>query len=101
MIFAHLRDEPRHPLDSGHYEAKDLMDTAEANGRLIPEVDVRLEDTTGLKNDQKTLFEPSHNGPATRFVNLSSFRCPECFYVAKKRNKLKQVCHKFLTSICL
>jgi hypothetical protein len=94
VIFAHLRGEPLKSLDSGFAEAKNtsechLMDTTEVDGGVFPEVDVRLDDTIGPKNVHKTSFVPCHNGPATTSVNLSSFQCTECSYVARKRNKLK------------
>ncbi|KAH3976342.1 hypothetical protein HBH69_086330 [Parastagonospora nodorum] len=95
VILAHLRGEPLISPDSGRAEAKNtsechLMDTAEIDGGVFPEVDVHIDDTIGPKNVQKTPFVPSHNGPTTISVNLSSFQCTECFYVARKKNKLNK-----------
>ncbi|KAH4085474.1 hypothetical protein HBH98_130390 [Parastagonospora nodorum] len=95
VIFAHLRGEPLSSPDSGRAEAKNtsechLMDTAEIDGGVFPEVDVHIDDTIGPKNVQKTPFVPSHNCPTTISVNLSSFQCTECLYVARKKNKLNK-----------
>jgi hypothetical protein len=52
------------------------MNAAEADRGHIPEVDVHLENTTGLKNDQNTIFEPSHTGPARNLSSCLLFNAP-------------------------
>jgi hypothetical protein len=41
------------------------------------------------KFNEKSPFASKHTGPTTMSPNLSSFPCPQCTYVAKKRFELR------------
>jgi hypothetical protein len=94
VIFHHLRDEHFQSLNCGPSLADNalnchLIDTAGAAGRFCPDmaVDFDVKDTT--ENNQNSPGAPRHTVPATMSVNLSSFACLQCTYVAEKRYELK------------
>jgi hypothetical protein len=94
VIFRHLRDEHFQSLNSGpsvtdNSSNCDPKDTAGAAERFCPDmaVDSDVKDTS--ENNQNSPGAPRHTGPATMSVNLSSFACSQCSYVAEKRHELK------------
>jgi hypothetical protein len=105
VILSHLRDEHLQSLDSGSSVADitsdcDLMDIDGVAEYGSPDIAVDFDDKSTTKNSQESPGAPRHTGPTTMFVNLSSFACPQCNYVAKKKFELKYAIISFLVSTC-
>jgi hypothetical protein len=60
--------------------------------------EINFDDKDTTKNSQEFPDAPRHTGPATMSVNLSSFACPQCNYVAKRKFQLKYAIVFFLKS---
>jgi hypothetical protein len=94
VIFSHLRDEnflSQNPSPSAAGDMSDWrhMDNSEAAQRFRPDRAAEFEDDDTVKNDEVPPDAPRYTGPATTCVNLSSFPCPQCSYVARKKFELK------------
>lgn len=105
VILPHLRGEHLQSLDSGSSAAeitldRDLMDTTGVAGIVSPDMAGDSDDKGTTKYIQNPPHALRHNGPTTMSVNLSSFACPHCTYVVKKRFELKYAINTFLVSTC-
>ncbi|RMZ67730.1 Zinc finger transcription factor ace1 [Pyrenophora seminiperda CCB06] len=89
VIFPHLRDDHVQAMNSGPAIAKNTPDSQsmDTDGALNVATDC---DYKGITEDsQKCPSASPHTGPATMSVNLSSFACPQCTFVFKKKFELK------------
>jgi hypothetical protein len=74
------------------------MNTAGADEKFCQDMAIDFDDKDTPKNNHKSPGAPGYTGPATMSVNLSSFACPQCTYVAQKKFELKYATILFLMS---
>ena len=101
VILPHLRGEHVQSLNPDPSVVKDtsdyhFTDIAGAAASFCPDIAIDFDDEAGTKNHQDSPHEPKHTGPVTMPVTLSSFACPQCNYVAKKKFQLKYAINVFL-----
>ncbi|RYN75874.1 hypothetical protein AA0120_g11790 [Alternaria tenuissima] len=95
VIHAHLRSEHPQSTDSDSFVVESTplesrrMDIAGEREEFSSHTADNFDNKGATKFNEKSPFASKHTGPTTMSPNLSSFPCPQCTYVAKKRFELR------------
>jgi hypothetical protein len=85
-------------VESASFESR-RVDIAGEEEEFCPYTADSFDNKGAIKFNQNSPFASRHTGPTTMSPNLSSFPCPECNYVAKKRFELRYATIIFPMSI--